>query len=54
MKDKEQQQQQQHLEPIVYESERCIVIIHPPKVTEEEVQRVLAEVARIKATWWRN
>lgn len=39
------------MKPIKVETERSIVVIHPPTVTEEEIQRVLKEIARIKATW---
>lgn len=45
MKDKKQQ------EPITIKTERATIIIYPPKTTEEERERILKEIARLKATW---
>lgn len=32
-------------------TDKAIIKIYPPKTTEEEKQRILEEIARIKATW---
>lgn len=43
--------EKEYHEPDVIQTERATIIIHRPKVIEEEKKQILERIAKIKATW---
>lgn len=43
--------EKKYQQPVTMKTKKAIIKIYRPQITEEEKNRILEEIARIKATW---